>query len=112
MLIVTNTSGCPDTAQYSLIFNTNIVVVPSAFTPNGDNVNDVLLVRGGPLREMDWRIYNEWGNEIFHTTSQSEGWDGRYKGKIQPEGRYVFILKGTTFGDEAIEFNGNVTILR
>ncbi|TAL60858.1 MAG: PKD domain-containing protein [Bacteroidetes bacterium] len=112
MLIVTNTNGCPDTAQYTFIFNTNVVAVPSAFTPNGDGFNDVLYVKGGPLKEMDWRIYNEWGNEVFHSTAQSDGWDGTYKGKKQVEGRFVFILKGITYGDTAIELSGDVTILR
>ena len=112
MLVVTNSNGCPDTAQYTFIFNTSVVAVPSAFTPNGDGQNDQLFVKGGPLKEMDWRIYNEWGNEVFHATSQSEGWDGKYRGKIQPQSRYVFILKGTTFGNDVIELNGDVTILR
>jgi len=112
VLIVTNTNGCTDTVQYAFRFNTNVVVIPSAFTPNGDNINDVLMVRGGPLKEMDWRIFNEWGNQVFRATSQSEGWDGRYKGKLQPETRYVFILNGTTFDNEKVELNGEVTILR
>ncbi|MBI3501119.1 MAG: PKD domain-containing protein [Bacteroidetes bacterium] len=112
MLIVTNNDGCPDTAKYSFIFNTNIVAVPSAFTPNGDGVNDILKVRGGPLKEMDWRIYNEWGNELFHATDQTQGWDGTYKGKLEPAGRYVYTLTGTTFGDEEINKKGDVTIIR
>src|SRR5205823_9992646 len=70
-----------------------LVVVPSAFTPNNDNANDILFVRGGPLKEMDWRIYNEWGNEIFHATDQSKGWDGTYHGQLQSASRYVYTLR-------------------
>jgi len=112
MLIVTNTNGCTDTADYSFIFNTSVVAVPSAFTPNGDGVNDILKVRGGPLKTMDWRIFNEWGNEVFHSTAQDDGWDGTYKGKIQPQARYVFILTGETYGNETINLEGGTTILR
>ena len=112
MLIVMNSQGCPDTVRYSFIFSTNIVAVPSAFTPNGDGVNDILYVRGGPLKEMNFRVYNEWGNELFYATNQSDGWDGTYKGKLQPAARYVYILKGTTYGDAPIDIHGDVTIIR
>jgi len=112
ILIVTNSNGCPDTAKYSLLFSTNIVAVPSAFTPNGDGINDILYVRGGPLSEMNFRVYNEWGNELFYATDQSKGWDGTYKGKNQPATRYVYILTGTTYGDEEINMQGDVTIIR
>jgi gliding motility-associated-like protein len=112
MLIVMNINGCPDTANYSFTIYPNIVGVPTAFTPNGDNVNDVLHVMGGPMKEMDWRIYNEWGNEVFHATDQSMGWDATYKGKAQPATRYVYTLTGTTISGDAIELTGEVTIMR
>ncbi|MBI4929429.1 MAG: PKD domain-containing protein, partial [Bacteroidetes bacterium] len=112
MLIVTNTDGCLDTVKHSFTVKTFVVSVPSAFTPNGDGQNDVLSVRGGPMKEMDWRIYNEWGNEIFHATSQDNGWDGTYKGKLQPSARYVYILTGITYGEDVVDIHGDVTILK
>ncbi|MBI4945378.1 MAG: gliding motility-associated C-terminal domain-containing protein [Bacteroidetes bacterium] len=111
MLIVMNSSGCPDTAIHAFNIIPRTVGIPSAFTPNGDGINDILHVMG-KLKEMNWRIYNEWGNEIFHSTDQRIGWDGTYKGTNQPAGRYVYILKGITLSDETIDMNGDVTIIR
>lgn len=112
ILIVMNSSGCTDTVSYEFTIYPNTVGVPSAFTPNNDGVNDELHVMGGPMKEMDWRIYNEWGNEVFHATDQSQGWDATYKGKVQPATRYIYILKGTTISGDVIEMNGEVTIVR
>jgi len=90
----------------------NPISVPSAFTPNGDAVNDMLYVLGVPLQEMDFRIYNEWGNEIFRSTDQSVGWDGKYKDKPQPGGRYAYVVKGTLADGAALETKGDITIIR
>lgn len=52
------------------------VFIPNAFTPNGDGLNDILYIGGQGIMEMEWRIYDRWGNLVFETTSPSEGWDG------------------------------------
>jgi hypothetical protein len=67
---------------------------------------------GGPMQEMDWRIYNEWGNEIFHATDQSVGWDATYKNRLQPATRYVYTLRGTTISGDIIDVKGEVSIVR
>ncbi|HWY98282.1 MAG TPA: gliding motility-associated C-terminal domain-containing protein, partial [Bacteroidia bacterium] len=86
--------------------------VPSAFTPNGDGNNDILYVRGGPFSLFDFRVFNEWGNEIFHSVVQSNGWDGKINGAPQPEGSYVWTLAGTTVDGKSIKMTGDVTLLR
>jgi len=112
ILVVMNQDGCADTVSYPFKIYPNTVGVPSAFTPNGDGVNDVLHILGGPMQEMDWRIYNEWGNLIFHATDQSMGWDATYKGKLQPASRYVYTLRGTTISGDVIDFKGEISIVR
>ncbi len=117
-LVVTSDSGC--LAAYTDIITldtctkpkVNNPAVPSAFTPNGDGTNDLLFVEGGPFKQMDFRIFNEWGTQIFRATSQSEGWDGKYKGVPQPEGAYTWTLTGTTVDGKSVKMTGNVTILR
>jgi gliding motility-associated-like protein len=117
VLTVTDSLGCSDTAShtYEIIMDTDStgnVGVPTAFTPNGDGVNDILYVRGGPLKELSFIIFNEWGNQIFATDDQSEGWDGKYKRKEQPGGVYVYILKAVTVDDIEIDMTGHVTLIR
>jgi gliding motility-associated-like protein len=117
ILTVTDSLGCSDTAShtYEIIDDadsTGNVGVPGAFTPNGDGVNDVLYVRGGPLTAMAFTIYNEWGNKIFFSDDQSIGWDGKYKRKDQAGGVYVYTLIATSVTGEEINMTGHFTIIR
>ena len=90
----------------------DIVAVPSAFTPNSDNINDILKVKGGPFQEMEFRIFNEWGNLIFSSSSQNDGWDGKFKGDNQPTGLYEYTLKGTTIENKIVNLYGVVKLIR
>lgn len=89
-----------------------IIAIPSAFTPNDDSNNDVLRVRGGPFQEMEFTIYNEWGNVIFSATEQQEGWDGTYRGEAQPVGVYEYVLRAKTFDDKKVNLYGVVNLTR
>jgi gliding motility-associated-like protein len=117
-LLVTSDSGCVNTFSDSVTVDdcaTDVVndpVVPSAFTPNGDGHNDLLVVKGGPFKELEFRIFNEWGNEIYRGTVQAEGWDGTFKGKAQPGGTYVWTISVITLDDRQIDLAGDVTLIR
>ncbi len=116
-LVVTSDSGCiatfSDTVTITICDDEfHDPVVPSAFTPNGDNLNDILFVLGGPFKSVNFRIYNEWGNEIFRSSSQSVGWDGTYKKKPQPGGTYIWIVDVMTMDDRRVKKSGDVTIIR
>ncbi|HRD38338.1 MAG TPA: PKD domain-containing protein, partial [Bacteroidia bacterium] len=63
-LVVTDNFGCSDTSRKEISV-TLLPLVPSAFSPNGDNNNDLLFVKGGPFENMNFRIYNNWGELIF-----------------------------------------------
>ena len=112
-LVARNLSGCTDsTTDILSLDGGSPIAVPSAFTPNGDHVNDILYVRGGPFKEFEFRIYNEWGNEIFHSSTQSIGWDGTFKGLQQAQGTYVWAVTGVTMDDKPVKKAGGVTLIR
>jgi gliding motility-associated-like protein len=119
MLVAGDNAGCKDTLFHAFAISESQaaeaggpIAVPTAFTPDGDGLNDILYVRGGPFRNMEFRIYNEWGNEVFATQDPQAGWDGTYKGKKQPAGTYVWVLWGTTVSNTEINRKGSVTILK
>lgn len=110
-LIIISDKGCKDTIVKYIDIKPFPLVVPSGFTPNGDNVNDVLFVRGGPFKQLEFKIYNEWGNLIFVSNIQSDGWDGTYKGVIQPSGVFVYTVNGITMDNESIKLSGEVNLI-
>lgn len=88
------------------------IFVPNAFTPNNDGNNDVLLVRGRWITSLRFVVYNRYGQELFTSNNQLEGWDGIYKGKdLGPDvfGYYLTVrcVDGGNFAKR-----GNVTLIK
>ena len=88
------------------------LAVPSAFSPNGDNKNDVFKILGGPITKLDLKIFNEWGNLIFSSNSQNDGWDGTYNGVDQPVGTYSYAFVATTIDNKETSKNGIINLTR
>jgi len=112
-LVTYNNFGCTDTACHPVqAIVIPIVDVPNAFTPNGDGVNDLVTVKGFGIQKMDWRIFNRWGTPVFRTGNISQGWDGRYKGLLQPQEVYVYVLDITFTDGTTYRKKGDITLLR
>ena len=110
-LVVKDINGCLDSARKDI----SIILlpdVPTAFTPNGDGQNDLFLVRGGPFKTINIRVYNNWGQLIFETNDQFEGWNGTFNGTEQPLGVFVWVVEVEMFNGEKIKKTGDVTLLR
>ena len=70
--------------------------VPSGFSPNGDGVNDFIGVMGGGIQEMEFSIFNRWGEVVFNSDcccSTICSWDGKHRNKVLNVGTYVYYLK-------------------
>lgn len=111
MLVVTDINGCMDTTYKDIVVFMP-PLVPSGFSPNGDGENDVLYVLGGVFEELDFKVYNNWGQLIYQGNDQAEGWDGTYKNIDQPLGVYVYTVRAVTYDGEVHELSGDVTLLR
>jgi len=111
LLTVTDNNGCTDTVSHQIEI-TLLPQVPTAFTPNNDNNNDLLFVKGGPFDKMLFRVYDNWGELLFETTDQSKGWDGKKNGKEQPVGVYVWTLEVDMYNNRQVKKNGDVTLIR
>jgi gliding motility-associated-like protein len=112
-LIAYTAGGCTDTARASVSARVApLLDVPNAFTPNGDGVNDKIFVRGYGIAKMRWRIYNRWGAMIFESVDRSVGWDGTYKGTLQPNEVYHYILDVEYFDNSKSQKKGDITLLR
>lgn len=85
---------------------------PAAFTPNGDNLNDVFFVFGQFVEKFEMNIFNRWGELLFTTDNLDTGWDGKFKGITQPEGTYAFIANLTDLTGRTHKRSGSVVLLR
>ncbi|PWV47511.1 gliding motility-associated-like protein [Chitinophaga sp. S165] len=112
-LISRNSAGCQDTAHKQV---SAIVIplfdIPSAFSPNRDGVNDVFLVKGFGIAKFNMKIYNRWGQMVFETNDPLLGWDGSFKGAVQPMDAYAFVINVEFSDGTTATKNGSVTLLR
>lgn len=88
------------------------IYVPTAFTPNGDGLNDQLAVLPIGLRSFDYfSVYNRYGQLVFTTNNKNQKWDGRYKGYRQASSAYVWVASGTDFRNKPVIRKGTVLLL-
>jgi gliding motility-associated-like protein len=104
--------GCEAICNYT-VYVKNGLLVPTAFSPNNDGVNDVFRILNTNIKLLNLAIYNRWGEQVFYSTDILDGWDGIYKGIPQPMGTFVWacdyeILKT----GKRKTAKGNVTLLR
>ncbi len=112
-LTVFNEGGCRDEYEVTLcVEDIRPVFVADAFTPNGDGVNDVLHVKAKGIKEMTFRIYDRWGNLVFESESQNDGWDGNINGQKANAGVYVWVVEVKLINNEKEVIKGNVTLVR
>ncbi|MFW6248597.1 MAG: gliding motility-associated C-terminal domain-containing protein, partial [Bacteroidota bacterium] len=111
---VTDTLDCPPTsAKLRVDVTDGTVDAPTAFTPNGDGINDEIRIDGwGIKRLISWKIYNRWGELLFETSDKNEGWDGTYKGKMQNVDTYVYVAKVETLKGNIVTRTGSFTLLK
>ena len=112
-LVVTNLSGCTDTACQAVPAVINpLLDVPNAFTPGRFGQNAVIKVVGFGIVHMDWRIYNRWGQLIFESNDPYVGWDGTYRGTVQPMDVYAYTLEAQYSDGTHATKKGDITLIR
>jgi gliding motility-associated-like protein len=114
-LEVTDAKGCK--GRDSIVIQTKQCLkglyVPNGFTPNQDGKNDQFKVQlFGPIQIFELSVYNRWGEIVFHTSDPNKGWDGKYKGKEQDGGAFIWICRYQLEGEVPKVERGTVTIIR
>ena len=112
-LYATNQFGCTDTlCQEVAAIVVPLFDVPSAFSPNKDGMNDVLLVRGFGIAKLNLKIFNRWGQLVFESNDPSVGWDGRFKGNLQSMDAYAYSIYIEFSDGSKANKTGSITLLR
>lgn len=113
--IVISEFGCNDTTQHTIRVNAQpSLYIPNAFSPGGDNLNDVFLPVGNGISDFSMSIFDRWGKEIFKTNSMDNGWDGRVKGsgELVTEGVYVYKIHVKDALQISRDYVGNVSVVK
>lgn len=110
-LNVHSPEGC--TARDSVTIHVTNAMLPNAFSPNGDGLNDVfkLHIQDERVHLSDFSVYNRFGQRVFFTRVTNDGWDGTFNGKIADLGTY-FYLVNYVIGAKSYKLKGDVSLIR
>jgi gliding motility-associated-like protein len=112
-LIAYNSAECSDTFRLKV----NVIVIPlfdipNAFTPSKPGLNSKIKVEGFGIAKLNWKIFNRWGQLVFESNNKNDGWDGKFKGEIQPMDVYVFTLDLEFSDGKKMRKTGDITLLK
>lgn len=85
---------------------------PNAFSPNGDGLNDIWSPVGLNVIDVDYRIFNRWGDQIFTSNDIKIGWEGKFKGENCLIDLYVYVLTWVVFSGESKKEIGHISLVR
>jgi len=109
-----DTVGCTDTAYHSIQVADNCyIAVPSAFTPNGDGLNDYLYpLNAYKATNLLLRIYNRHGQLLFETRDWTKKWDGTVRGMKQATDTFVWMLEYNDVEHKKVFLKGTTVLIR
>ncbi|HVG15478.1 MAG TPA: PKD domain-containing protein [Chitinophagaceae bacterium] len=105
----TSNSGCTSKDDV-LVRVVDKLYIPNAFTPDGDGVNDLWTVPYlNSIADMNVTVYNRSGQVVYHTSKNNSGWDGRFNGREQSSGVYVYLVESR---QNNLRISGTVVLIR
>ena len=114
-VFVSDQANCTDSAFINVkVFKTNpYIFVPTAFTPNGDGLNDIVRPIAVGMKQINYfQVYNRWGQLVFSTQINGQGWNGMIGGALQSTGVYVWLVRGVDYLNRPFFQKGTVTLIR
>jgi gliding motility-associated-like protein len=112
---VTNSiTGCESETEKTVIVTPYFrMYIPSAFSPNGDGLNDIFEIYGDAIDEYNLNIYDRWGGSVYQSNSIKWPWEGKINGIYDaPQGAYVYVIKVKDVKGKEYEYSGTVTIMK
>ena len=86
--------------------------VPNAFTPGRFGQNGIVKVVGFGITQLIFRIYNRWGQLVFESNDPAIGWDGTFRGVLQPMDVYAYTVQAGYFDGSHATKKGDITLIR
>lgn len=97
---------------YTVSIGESSLRCPNAFSPgNADGINDVWKVNYSSIISFECHIFDRYGRKIISLTDPSQGWDGKYKGKLVPTGAYYYVIKAKGADGKNYDLSGDINIL-
>lgn len=110
---VEDENGCRDMSEFAIVNTVPLtqLFVPTAFTPNDDEHNELFVIKGLFIKEYNIQIYNRWGDLLFESNTIDKYWDGMYSNRRVPEGSYYYNIEVLGEDDKIFNKGGTVQLI-
>jgi gliding motility-associated-like protein len=107
-------TGCESETEKTIVVTPYFrLFIPSAFSPNGDGLNDIFEISGSAIEEYDLSVFDRWGVKMYQSSNISQSWEGKISsGQDAMQGAYVYMIKIKDSKGKVYEYSGTVTLLR
>lgn len=115
VLTAIDSNNCQATSSVVVsVENNSDLIIPNVFTPNGDGINDIFLLKFNCVKEVTLIVLNRWGQKIHEQISSSDiKWDGRVNNIDKAiAGTYFYVIKAIDYKDLLIEKNGFISLIK
>ncbi len=112
-LVAEGKNGCADSLEKLVeVKATPHLYIPTAFSPDGDGLNDQFSVEATNVKDFEIKIYNRWGEQVYKSTKTNFQWDGTYKGEQVQVGTYMYIATGRSIDGQFMKQSGKLTVVK
>jgi gliding motility-associated-like protein len=115
-LTVEDLYGCFDTYFQTIDITKGYeIILPNAFTPNGDGINETIRPVSNCMTKIKMSIYDTWGSLIYVEVAENQdiyGWDGTIDGNPAENGNYILVVKAESWNGKVIDINGPITLIK
>lgn len=105
--------NCNETDSIAIELGCDLsIFIPNSFTPNGDDENEELVIKGNNVLSFEMSIFNRWGEVVFNTKDINSFWDGKFKGSTLQTGTYSYIISAYGKDAQILNKTGTVNLFR
>jgi gliding motility-associated-like protein len=97
--------------EYSFDYVSDIFI-PTAFSPNYDNVNDIYEIVGTGMGKLQVQIFNRWGQKVYDNEGEKPQWDGKFQGNLAEAGTYICVVDMESPNGRSFNYQKAITLIR
>ena len=112
-VFVEDENGCTDMSNLAIVRSVPLtqLFVPSVFTPNSDEHNELFVIQGNFIKTYNIRIFNKWGEQLFESNDMQKYWDGTFNNNKVQQGVYYYQIDILGEDGEFFTKTGNIQII-
>jgi len=111
----TSGAGCVSSSTFEVFViecPESEIFIPNAFSPINDTSNETFLPKGYRIKNIEIRVFNRWGEQLYYSFNDNIGWDGKYMGELCKMDLYIYLIKWENIEGSKFQKLGSFTLLR